>query len=255
MISKMAKADIEQMWSDGFNPPLADIICLNALGLKCEAEAKKRPLDSTDYLPRVAVIPPSLSLRQPAIGHEIWLAKIRRLVADDDPESILAVNVFALSRAPGELPDADDIKSVKVAVEAFCRDCRDFTRDQLWAAVDYALLGASSIAGESPASPPPADDPFTETAALAEATAKAEDWNECVAAGVLAYGQIVLFGASVAELSRMTRRQVRDMIRRAYTFHGLKEPDYLTIARGDYFATLDEIRERLTKEKEARANG
>ena len=250
MISEMAKADIEQMWSDGLNPPLADIICLNALGLKCEAEAKKRPLDSTDYLPRVAVIPPSLSLRQPAIGHEIWLAKIRRLVADDDPESILAVNVFALSRAPGELPDADDIASVKKAVEAFCRDCRDFTRDQLWAAVDYALFGASSIAGESPASPPPDDDDI-----FADGIAKAEDWNECVAAGVLAYGQIVLFGASVAELSRMTRRQVRDMIRRAYTFHGLKEPDYLTIARGNYFATRDEIRERLTKEKEARANG
>ena len=255
MISQTAVADIEQIRADGLEPTIEDIVRLNAFGLKLEAEAKKRPLDSTDYLPRVAVIPPSLSLRQPAIGHEIWLAKIRRLVADDDPESILAVNVFALSRAPGELPDADDIASVKKAVEAFCRDCRDFTRDQLWAAVDYALLGASPIAGESPASPPPADDPFAEAAALAEVTAKAEDWNECVAAGVLAYGQIVLFGASVAELSRMTRRQVRDMILRAYTFHGLKEPDYLTIAQGDYYATLHSIRERLTKEKETKDNG
>ena len=48
----------------------------------------------------------------------------------------------------------------------------------------------------------------------------------------------------------MTRRELEDVIRRAYVFHGVKgnnsEIDRL---EGSFYATVDEIVERLTKEK------
>ena len=251
MISQLAKDDLEQLRADGLSPTVEDIIRLNALGLKLEAEAKKRPTDSTDYLPRVAVLDTSLTLRQPAIGHEVWLEKVRRFVADNDADTILALHAFALSRSVDDLPDGDDARSVEKAVAAFCRDCRHFSREQIFAAVEYATFGASPASAEAPArqAPDSAEAPARQapdSSRRSFAEAEAEDWRECVAAGILAYGQIVLFGASVAELSRLTRRQVRDMIRRAYIFHGLETPNYLEIAQGDYYATLTAIRERLT---------
>ena len=237
MISELAKDDIEQLRADGLEPSVADIIRLNALGLKVEAEAKANPRDATDYLPRVAVVTPSLSFRQPTIGHEVWIAKVRRFIADNDFETLLAIQAFALSRDLSKLPDPDDIKSISAAVDAFTADCRELTRDQIVAALDYAMFGSSAVVGEVSVN---ADGKDAE-----EDGSEFDDWKECVAAGMLAYGKIVLFGSTFADIERLTRPQYRALIRNAYVFHHMTAPDHKTDAQGDYYATLDAIRERL----------
>ena len=235
MLSETAIETLEDFRVAGLKPTDADVIRLNALGLKLEAANKKHAAtDSNDYLPRVAQVTPSLAFRQPTIGHEIWLEKVGRFVRRGDYLSALAVNAYALSRPPSELPDGDSPEAVAAAVSAFCESCRDLTRDQIYAAIDYVTFGASPILGENP--PPEPHEPDG---------SDAEDWKSCVAIGVLHEGAVMLYGVTQSELESMTRQQVEEMIRRAWIFRGLSVPDDVRTARDNYYATVAEIRARL----------
>lgn len=234
MISQTAIETLEDFRAAGLSPTDADVIRLNALGLKLEAASKKHSIDANDYLPRVAQISPTLSFRQPTLGHEVWLEKVSRFIAPGDYQTALAVKAFALSRPPSALPDGDSPASVTAAVAAFCEDCRDFTSEQIYAAVDYAFFGASPILGENPPREPREPD-----------GSEYEDWKSCVAVGVLHEGAVMLHGVTQAELESMTRQQVEEMIRRAWLFRGLSVPDDVRNAQGDYYATVAEIRARL----------
>lgn len=234
MISQTAMESLEELRAAGLTPTDADVVRLNALGLKLEAANKKHVVDANDYLPRVAQISPTLSFRQPTIGHEVWLDKVSRFISHGDYQTALAVKAFAISRRPSELPDGDSPASVTAAVAAFCEECRDLTSDQIYAAVDYAFFGASPTLGENPPREPREPD-----------GSEYEDWKSCVAVGVLHEGAVMLHGCTQAELEAMTRQQVEEMIRRAWLFRGLSLPDDVRNAQGDYYATLHEIRERL----------
>lgn len=245
MVSDLAVADIEEMRAEGLNPTVRDIIRLNALAIKMQAAKKKYPLTSLDYLPRVAAISDKLSFRQPTVGHEIWLGKVDRIAAPTY-QTALAVKAFALSRPASELPDPDNPESVRIAVEAFAATCADFTRDQIYAALDYVIYGSSSLVGEYP-EPPPSDEER-----VPDGT-EDEDWRECIAVGVLHEGHVALFGMSRADMERMTRRQLKDEIMRAYIFHHLDVSDAAKDRTNEYYATREAIRERL--KGEAAKNG
>jgi len=246
MVSEIAVADIEEMRAEGLNPSVRDIIRLNALAIKMQAAKKKHPATSLDYLPRVAAISPNLSFRQPTVGHEIWLGKVDR-IATPTYQTALAVKAFALSRPASELPDPDDPESVRVAVETFAATCADFTRDQIYAALDYVIYGSSSLVGEYP-EPPPTDGDER----VPDGT-EDEDWRECVAVGVLHEGHVALFGMSRADMERMTRRQLEDEIMRAYIFHHFDVSGTAKERTNEYYATREAIRERL--KGEAAKNG
>lgn len=244
MVSEVAVADIEEMRAEGLNPSVRDIIRLNALALKMQAAKKKSPATSLDYLPRVAAISDKIAFRQPTIGHEIWLDKVERMFAPTY-QTALAIKAYALSRGVDDLPDAENPESVRVAVETFAATCADFTRDQIYAALDYAIYGSSALVGEH-AEPPPEDE---DDKSIPDVT-EDEDWKECVAVGVLHEGHVALFGMSRADMEKMTRRQLEDAIRRAYIFHHLDTTDAAKNRMDGYYATREAIRERLVKERE-----
>lgn len=238
MISQTALETLEDLRAEGLSPSDADVIRLNALGLKLEARQKKNPLDSTEYLPRVAAISKTVSFRQPTIGHEIWLDKIERVILRGDYQTALAVKAFALSRPSAALPDPDDPKSVAAAVSAYAEELSEFTTNQIHAAIDYAVFGADPKAGEFAARPE------------AEADGSVyEDWKYCVSVGVLNEARVALFGVSQAEIEAMTRRQVCDLIERSFFYHQIEVDPQISQAQRDYYATVREIRERLEKEK------
>ena len=241
MISCLAKSSIETLQRNGFKPTVEDIIRLNALGLKLEAAKQKNPLSSLDYLPRIAQISPEIVFRQPTIAHEIWLEKISRFCADDI-ETIIAVRAFALSRPAAELPDPESRRAIKTAVENYAAQFAGITRDQLVAALSYVIFGASPLVGEYAAPDILADD--TERIDLTDG----EDWKRCVAVGVLYEARACLFGVTEKELESMTRRQVEELIGRAYIFHKLPIPPDEERLTADFYRTLDEITERLNKE-------
>ena len=215
---------------------------LNALGLKMEAAGKKHAVDSNDFLPRVAQIGERVIFRQPSIKHEIWIRQVCELVKEGDLQSLLAVQAFALSRPPAELPDALNMNNIVAAVQTYANALGDYTRDQIAAALEYVIFGASPLQGEYPPKP-------KKTAEECDGF-DGEDWKHCVAVGVLREGQAALWGVSAAELEQMTRRQVADLTRRAvYEFHDFDIQGEVRAAQGRYFDTLFEIKARLENEK------
>lgn len=239
MVSDTAIDALDDLVAQGLKPTPRDVVRLNAIGLKLEAAGAKRIVDSTYLLPRVAAVSASLCFRQPTIGHEIWLDKVRRHVRSGDFRTTLALHCFALSRPHTGLPDADDPAAVKAAVDAFLPECAGFTRDQLFAAVQYATLGADPAAAERSASPKQEDD--------AEAD---PDLTECVALGVLNEGRAVLWGISEADMLNMRTSELAAVIDRAYDFHKMPRNSEEDFWQGRFYATLDEISARLTKEKD-----
>ncbi len=239
MISEMAMADIAEMEAAGLHPTPRDIVRLNALALVFEGR-KRRNVQSLYGLPRVAAIDERRWFREPTVGHEIWLSKVRRWIDENDFETLLAVYAFALSRSAADLPDGDSGEAVKKAVEAYADEMRDFTKEQIFAAVDYVKNGCDSTVGEEPPERKGSEDGDG---------GEAEDWTECIALGVLHEGQAILFGVSESEMRKMTRRQLEAVIRRAYDVHGMSRRGEEDEALGDYNRTLDSIRERLEDEK------
>ena len=238
MISEMAMADVAQMEADGLRPTPRDIVRLNALALVFEGR-KKRDLESLYALPRVAAIDGKRWFREPTVGHEIWLSKVRRWIDENDFETLLAVYAFALSRSAADLPDGDSGEAVKKAVEAYADEMRDFTKEQIFAAIDYVKNGCGQTVGEEPPERKGSED-----------ERECEDWTECISLGVLHEGQAILFGVSESEMRKMTRRQLEAVIRRAYDVHGMSRRGGEDEALGDYNRTLDCIRERLETEKD-----
>lgn len=240
MISDTAIDALDELVAKGLRPSPRDVVRFNAIGLRLEAANGKNVRDSMYLLPRVAAVSDSLFFRQPAIGHEIWLSKVERFVKPGDYETMLALNAYALSRAPADLPDAESPDAVTTAVEAFLPTCRDLTRDQIYAALDYARNGADPAAGESPARPKTDED---------DAGEADPDWRECVAVGVLNEGRAVLWGITEADMLKMTTRELATVIRRAYEFHNLDSNPDVDFWQGRFYATLDEIEQRLIEEK------
>lgn len=245
MISETAIESLEDLRAAGLKPTDRDVVRLNALGLKLEGLAKKNVLHAAEYLPRVAQVSHSLAFRQPSIGHEVWLDKIGRFINREDRETILAVQAFALSRPAAALPDADSPLAVKRAVEDFTADCADLTREQIDAALDYAVYGFSPLVGEY----------ASEDSSREPDGSEREDWKRCVAVGLLHDGKVYLTGCTQAELEEMTRDQLIDTLTQAYELHDRLRSydDRLSDVRANYYATVAEIRERL--EKEAKENG
>lgn len=240
MISETAIATLEEFEAKGLHPTPRDIVRLNAIGLRLEAARGKSAADCTYLLPRVAAVSKSLSFRQPTIGHEIWMESIERLLKPGDFQSLLAVRAFALSRPPEKLPDPDDPKTVAEAVSTFAKDCRDLTRDQIYAAIKYVTYGCDQTAGENGATKPGEDENGD--------TDPPPDFSDCIALGVLNEGRAVLWGITEADMRRMTTRQLDAAIRRAKMFHQMSDGDEVDFWEGKYFATADEIEVRLTKE-------
>ena len=242
MVADFVIEDIEDIERDtGRRVPSREVVRLNALGLRGKAAENKNAATCLSYLPRVAAIAPGVFFRQPTIGHEIWLEKVEQIAADEY-ETILAVRAFALSRPPSALPDPNDLDALKAAMDEFAVKYADFTRDQIFAALDYVVRGANPCRGENP----PAVKADGER--LPDGT-EGEDWKECVALGVLRDAQAVLWGIDQRELEAMTRQQVERLTREAYFFHGVDTTSHNYMA--DYQAARDEVRAKL--EAEARA--
>lgn len=119
MTSEMAKADIEQLWAEGLQPTVEDIVRLNVLALKFESEKARDSFKCCYTLPRVAAVEDGLWFRQPTVGHEIWLDKVERWIDAKDFSTVLAINAFALSRDNEQLPNPDDVEEVKRQVDEF----------------------------------------------------------------------------------------------------------------------------------------
>lgn len=245
MTSEMAKSDIEQLWADGLHPSVQDIVRLNELALRFEREKGKSPTFTTYLLPRVATIDKGVYFRQPTIGHEIWIDSMQRYVEPKDYSTKFALTAFALSKDVEELPDPNDFANIEKCVKEFQEKMKKYTIEQIEAALNYCENGCKSSYGEYPDSNSneDEDDDF--------------DFDFCVAAGVLHDGVVCQLGITVGEMKKMSREHLNDILKFARMEKRLCSSmvDFKSIGQyelGEYYHTLDNMRERLVKEKKVK---
>lgn len=236
MKSEMAEADLQQMMADGLKPTIDDIIRLNALGLKCELSQR-----SGEYyaLPRLAFLG-RLSLREPTIGHGIWIDSVIHYCCERDLSTRIAIEAFAISRPLDELPDASDRSACVKAIDDFTKnELAPFTFAQVHCAVTYAMHGNSATALEYPALP-------EETPEIAE------DAAVSVGAGVLVETLAMGLGLSVRDICGMTISKAKRLQEMGLARNGIdisKSNHGTRVA--EYYSTRYEIINRLTAEKSA----
>ena len=244
----MAIEDIESMKRDGLEPTPRDIVRLNALALKHERAKSRNALTSMWYLPRVAAISADKWFRQPTIGHEIWISRVSEWIDMLNYGTSIAVYAYALSRDWSELPPPEDRDAVSSAIKANLDSMGDFTEEQVAAALKYVQTGLTQDVGEY------GEQPHDDT----QPDPDEEDWGLCISLGVLNKAKAVLWGVTETEAKGMTREQLEDVIEKSYRFHDVPNDFTGKMELGEYYRTLDAIRGRLEKERqaqEAKANG
>lgn len=237
MVSPTAREDIEGLVADGLQPSVGDIVRLNALGLRLERNPASA--DSLFNLPRIAYLG-EIVLRQPTLGHEIWLDEVEQTVDMGDILTNLSVTTFACSvRDASDLPDPYSGAGVYAALELFRRKVAAYTPQQIVAAARYVVDGNDMRTGEYPVS-------------KGKGAADPMDASFSVATGILYRGVAICQNISVGDARRMTRNQMEAVKLEALQRAGMIDAKAAKAeAQGEYFATLQSIRERLTKGKEA----
>ena len=143
--------DYRQMTAQGVKFTPEDIVLLNALSFKTQRSttaARDVHLPRLAFLPRDSWWRAPVVLREPTIAHDLWIEMAERWIDTSKDESFLFLYGFALSRHVGLLPDPNNPRKVVRAVFDFAKKrLAKFTRAQLSAAVDYALLGADWTVG------------------------------------------------------------------------------------------------------------
>ena len=232
MVSDTAEADIEALIARGLKPTVRDIVRLNAVAIAFE-----RGPDAAVWfaLPRVAFLG-DLTLYEPTVAHEIWMAKVQQVV-DMDDDSDFACRLYVAAHAADRLVDPHCRDAVKAAVEANLAAFGAFTFRQVRAALEYVEFGAAPTAGES-ATPEPAKEGETLTE------------YEAVAIGVVNDAVAMRLGLSLADLGKMTRAQLMAVTRTALDVSRARGPARNLRKQTDYFRTLDEIADRLEKERQ-----
>ena len=232
MLSGLFKKDYKAMTAQGVVFTPEDIVRLNALAVRVGLSQK--PVSAVN-LQRVAFLPCGLVLREPTIGHEMWLEEVGRFMDFHDTRVFEAVHFFALSRQWDDLPTTDEPKAIVRKVFAFARrKMLPYTHEQVRAALDYALFGADWTAGEAP---PPKDPPKD-----AELRPQAQT---SFALGVFFRAKAEKIGLTLDEARRMTASQIvalttRAMMnRKGYDFDFERES-----AMKDYVRAREEIRAR-----------
>ena len=234
MVSEMAIADCEELLAKGLKLTCRDIVRLNALGVKSE---KGRSSVSFYALPRCCFVG-DVCFREPTIGHEVWYDDVSREFEVDDNVTEFFLNAFMLSRDADDLPSSANIPEVKLQLDKFVKQIKKLTVRQVMHAVAYCTQGCDADEWELP-----------EVAKKDEDEDRAAD--ESLALGVVREGQALGLGISLADAKKMTRSQLQGVIFRAYDLRDLHiSKSIRQECIGDYYATLQSIKDRLEKEKE-----
>ena len=236
MISKCAESAILDLWDRGLKPTVRDIVRLNAVGLR--REHYMRPPASLYQLRRCAFLSSGICFREPLLGHEIWVDRIRSIVDLDDVFTSLTLDAFICGVDLDELPDPESPDKIKRAVSAFAATCSHLTSAQIAAAVLWCKTGADWAYGERPAAKPidDADDSADEIS----------DPTFSFGIGIIRNGIATGVGVTFKEALAMPRHVFEAMVfRRARYDDAIDRKRMEQDLDDDFTRTLDEITERL----------
>lgn len=240
MVSKMAISDIEALKEDGIELTPQEIIRLNAFGIKVE-----RNSDCSDYSvpPRVSILG-NVVFHEPTIGSEIWMNQVGNVFDMDDSGTYFQLRTYSLSRSWKELADPLDKEAVKEQTTKFFKEeLGEYTMRQVQSALEYAIFG---------------NDPtkYEERPKTAHAEDDDEEANEdaCYEVGLLRQGILYNIG-SPDQIKDMTVQEMCLFVdwKLQMKFGSERTKSQQQKNLGEYYAVLDEIRDR--HENEVKNNG
>lgn len=248
MLSAMFRRDYESLTAQGYALTPEDVVRLNALALRVRLSSAA---PCSVHLPRLVFMPrdsrwrPQIVLREPTMAHELWIEQAERWIDTGNADNFLWLHGYALSRPASKLANVFDAKGMVKAVFKFAakRLCR-FTREQLSAAVEYALFGADWIVGEVAAD-------------VREHERKADGGNglretgeQSPTLGILSECRALRLPISLDDAKRLTASELEASILEAQMRDGLFNADSLkSRAVAAYVRAREEIKARLAAEK------
>lgn len=236
MVSNAAMEEAERLAAAGTPLTPREVVRLNALGLRME-RGQSESLSCA--LPRVVFLG-DVAFREPTLGHEMWLDDARRYADFTDVDTSLAMHALAYTVTnPDDLPKLDK-EAIFTAMRRLQNKLRVYTPRQISAACRWVSEGRDARSFEyAPLRKGKDDEPMDESFS--------------VAVGVLLDGLAIATGLSVGDARRMTRAQLYRLEDDAMKLRGRDIGDAATEeARGDFYATLDELEARA---KERAENG
>jgi len=250
VVSQFAIDEIEQMEAEGLHPTPRDIVRLNALGLKVECGQSHAPL----YFDRRCVWIGNVCIMEPTIGVSLFAAQYSDVFGADSrvADTCLKAWAFHFKEPPADMPPKDVADAVSKFITTHFSD---IPVKRLIAAVDYCMYGCDSRSFERPARKNAGD---AEGERTADDAAEDEAFN--IDIGIVHEAEAMGLGITLADARRHTRAQLNAIMERA-----IESRAALTIGGGDleksqkdrytgeFYATLDEIRARLTAERAAAA--
>ncbi len=243
MTSQLAMGDIERLQQEGCTIPPADVVRLNALGLKIE----KKPDFRLSTLPRVALCNDILFV-EPTIEQDIFLDTVSQIFSRD-AGTVLALQAYILSH-----PDEDFSKRPMFPV-MFAAKCAKWikknfgkvTATKLQAVIDYCRHGMNPLDGEYPVYM--VDETF-------------EKWYGATgpkSSSLKEYLRACTFGIPSEAALKATSPQLTAMIERAFLLNDRNISDEEKLATGQYYATLESIKSdayaRRDAEREDKPSG
>ena len=247
MISQYALDEIDELIKEGLQPTPADIIRLNALGLKVDHGVDDNPL----YTRRRAACLGGVWLREPTIAHHLFIADCRAILPDGGRvgNAILRAWVLSLAAPPAQPPA--DISGI---LDSFIKNrLMSVTLDQIEAAVEFCLYGYDSTSLEFPArTQQPGDRPRD----TADETAADDAFSFEI--GLVHRCEAIGLGISLADALKHTRAQLHAIYNRAIEkrtelaaqeIHGEFVHERKNRWLSEFTATCDEIAARLRAEK------
>lgn len=249
MISQFAIAEIEKMQDEGLKPTPADIIRLNAIGLKVDHSAGEVPF----YLSRRTATVEGVVLQEPTIGHVLYYQSLKDYGFDLADETTATIcHAWVCSFDVDRLPPVVSAEFVHRAICAFVETYfRRVTFARLKMAVCYVLYGYDSAALEFPAPVEEKDD----TDRTADDAATDDAWDFAI--GIVHHAESLGLGISLADARRHTVAEFSaictDAVERQHRLAFGSEAVARAVkndAEKQFYATLIEIRTRLENERE-----
>lgn len=227
MVSDLFMKDYRAMTSAGVVFTPEDVIRLNALAVR--VKLTQHPISAVN-LPRACLMG-DLVLREPTIGHEMWVERVSTYIDMTANRNFKIVYAYALSRDWTELPDVVKAKAVVEKVFAFARrNLFKYTDAQLGDAIDYVLFGADWKIGEM---------------APAKDGKESDEVNRSTALGVWMNAAAKRIPISLEDAKKMTASEILEVVVRSevmdrrYDFDAERQR-----ALAEYVRAREEIRSR-----------
>lgn len=241
MLSDLARADLEDLRADGLEPTDEDVVRLNSVALRIS-----NGTETTAYNMPLFAVAGGVVLWEPTLAAWEWFGFARKFADGEAMESIMFAYACVHGRKRGAFADLYDVASIEAEIGRFAASIYA-TADEIKRAIDYVVRNGEEV-------PEKTDMEKAEDAMEKLSPEERECRNYAALRRTMAEAAS-LTGYTYEDLMLHTPSQLRGLILAAHMESGEKMSNSAAAAHAGYLATLNAIRTRLEREKNAGKGG